>query len=792
MIGKTISQYKILEKLGEGGMGVVYKARDTRLDRFVALKFLPQHLNQAEEEKKRFIHEAKAASALDHNNICTIYEIDETEEGQLFIAMACYEGQSLKEKIERGPMPIDEALNITIQIAEGLAKAHSKKIIHRDIKPANILITEDDQVKIVDFGLAKLAGRTMLTKEGTTLGTVAYMSPEQAQSAEVDHRTDIWALGAVLYQMITGQPPFKGDYEQAVIYSIMNEEAEPVTGLRTGVPMELERIVNNKAMAKSPDERYQRVDELLVDLKSLRKEVVSGKPRERPTQIKAAPRKKSYLYRGLAALLIVLILGSLYLWKNSESKKNDLDESASSTSLQRLAVLPFANIRSDPQTDFLGFALADQIIGSLAYVNEILVRPSSAVRPYQNQIVDALTAGDELKVDFILTGHYLKEADIVRLNIELVNVHSNEMLWREPVNVKYESTFELQDMVAKKVVDGLKIRFSQDERGRMQTNISKNPLAYEYYLRAISYPSTNEGDKLAIEMLTKSIQLDSTYAPTYTEIGHRMQRFANYAFAGSEALRKAEEAHLKALSLNGEMLSALYNLSLLYTETGRNEKAVELVRKMLKINPNYAQAHFSLSYIYRYAGMLKESEQEVEKAFALDPKNPRFRSAGLTYRYLGKYQQAIEAFELDKGSPFEFESKAEVLLLMGQREQAMEYIDRVIEMEPEGYFAYNSRVLKSFINGNIKEGLRIAREWEKTNPNDAEQLYYLAISYGQLGDKVGCIRVLQKAVELGFFNYPYMLTDSYLGTARDEPEFQQVLALAKAKHEAFKKKFFSN
>ncbi len=224
MIGQTISHYKILEKLGEGGMGIVYMAEDTKLDRLVALKFLPRHLSQSEEEKQRFIHEAKAASALDHNNICTVYEIGETKpatgkpgDGQMYIAMAYSEGESLKEKIERGPMAIEEAIDIATQISRGLTKAHSKKIVHRDIKPANLLITEDDTVKIVDFGLAKLAGRTMLTKEGTTLGTAAYMSPEQTQGADVDHRTDIWALGVVLYEMITGKQPFHGDYEQAVL-----------------------------------------------------------------------------------------------------------------------------------------------------------------------------------------------------------------------------------------------------------------------------------------------------------------------------------------------------------------------------------------------------------------------------------------------------------------------------------------------------------------------------------------------------------------------------------------------
>jgi serine/threonine protein kinase/dienelactone hydrolase len=266
MIGKTISHYKIIEKLGSGGMGVVYKAQDTKLDRFVALKFLPQHLSQAEEEKKRFIQEAKAASALDHPNICSIYEIDETADGQMFIAMACYEGESLKDRIDRDPLPTDEAIDIAIQITQGLAKAHSKEIVHRDIKPANVLITEDRTIKIVDFGLAKLAGRTMLTKEGTTLGTIAYMSPEQTQGTEVDHRTDIWALGVVLYEMLTGDHPFKGDYEQAVMYSIMNEEPELLKKVNPAVPPELEQIVN-RALQKNAESRYSSAAELLKALK---------------------------------------------------------------------------------------------------------------------------------------------------------------------------------------------------------------------------------------------------------------------------------------------------------------------------------------------------------------------------------------------------------------------------------------------------------------------------------------------------------------------------------------------
>jgi len=292
MIGKTISHYKILARLGEGGMGVVYKAEDTRLKRLVALKFLPPSIMASEAEKTRFIHEAQAAAALNHPNICMIFEIDEAE-GQAFIAMEFIEGQSLKEKIEAGPLKLDEALSIAMQVAEGLQAAHEKQITHRDIKPANIMLTTKGQAKIMDFGLAKLAGRSALTKEGTTVGTIAYMSPEQARGEEVDHRTDIWAFGVVLYEMITGQLPFKGEYEQAVVYSILCEEPKPLTGLHTGVPMELERVVN-KAMAKKAGERHQHIDEMLFDLRSLKKEIEAGVSKERLSKPKL-PKKSEHI-----------------------------------------------------------------------------------------------------------------------------------------------------------------------------------------------------------------------------------------------------------------------------------------------------------------------------------------------------------------------------------------------------------------------------------------------------------------------------------------------------------------
>jgi serine/threonine protein kinase len=325
MIGKIVTHYKILKKLGEGGMGEVYKAEDTKLKRTVALKFLPQYLTQNTEARERFIQEAQTASALDHPNICTIHEIDETEDGQTFIVMACYDGESLKDKIEKGPLELEEAVDIAIQVAQGLSKAHEKGIVHRDIKPANIIITPEGVPKIVDFGLAKLSGKTKITKSGTTVGTISYMSPEQSQGEKVDNRSDIWSVGVVLYEMICGKLPFQGEYDQAVMYNIMNEEPEPLTGLRTGVPMKLEEIIN-KLLAKEAGDRYQHIDELPVDMRAIAfkenrvqsKQSISAAQRvPKPIEIRS-----KFLYS--LAIIIIALLAGIIGWSIKKQKHHEV------------------------------------------------------------------------------------------------------------------------------------------------------------------------------------------------------------------------------------------------------------------------------------------------------------------------------------------------------------------------------------------------------------------------------------------------------------------------------------
>ncbi|MEE9189818.1 MAG: serine/threonine-protein kinase, partial [Candidatus Neomarinimicrobiota bacterium] len=467
MIGTTISHYKILEKLGEGGMGDVYKAEDTNLDRIVALKFLPLEMTRDKDIQTRFIHEAKAASALDHPNIYTIHEIDKTEEGQLFICMGYYEGKTVGEKIKQGPLGIDEAFEITIQIAQGLDKAHKKKIIHRDIKSANIIVTIDGVTKIVDFGIAKLTGLTQVTKDGTSLGTASYMSPEQTLGKEVDHRTDIWSLGVVLYEMLTGATPFQGDYEQAVVYSIMNEDPKPLTSLRTGIPLELERIVN-KTLAKDPNDRYQHLDELIVDLKHVEKE-----PKKEKIEV-----QKTYM--------------------NGKS----------------LAILPFMSIGDSKEDEYFCDGMHDDILSQVAKIHDLKVVSRTSVMRYKNTDKSIGEIAQELGVETILEGSVRRAGEKVRIVSQLINAKTDGHLWAETYDRDYADIFAVQTDVAENIATALKATLTPKEISSIESEPTENMAAYDYYLKGRYYwrvKSDPEGNMLAAEMLEKAVELDPNF-----------------------------------------------------------------------------------------------------------------------------------------------------------------------------------------------------------------------------------------------------------------------------------------
>jgi len=527
MIGRIISHYKILEKLGEGGVGVVYKGEDTKLKRTVALKFLPAELTRDPDAKKRFVHEAQAAGALDHPNICTIYEIDEAE-GHTFISMACIEGQSLKDKIESGPvgangrspLPIDEALDIAIQVAEGLQAAHEKGIIHRDIKSANIMVTEKGQAKIMDFGLAKLAGQVRLTKTGTTVGTVAYMSPEQARGEEVDHRTDIWSYGVVLYEMVTGQLPFKGEYDQAVVYSILNEEPEPMTGLRTGVPMELERVVN-KALVKSLDSRYQNAGDILVDLRLLRKELELMASKEQPSRENPQPS---------------------------------------------IAVLPFYNLSADKEQEYFCEGMTEEIINALTHVEGLRVVARTSAFSFRGKEIDVGEIGRKLSVETLLEGSVRKAANRLRIWVQLVNVVDGYHLWSERYDREMEDVFAVQDEISLAIADKLKVKLLRGEKTKLITHHTDDLEAYNLYLRGryLWNKRTEGGIKKAIEHFKQAIKKDPSYALAYTGLADSYSTLTSYiSILPKEVFPKGRDAALKALEIDDTLAEAHASLALI-------------------------------------------------------------------------------------------------------------------------------------------------------------------------------------------------------------------------------------
>jgi tetratricopeptide (TPR) repeat protein len=426
----------------------------------------------------------------------------------------------------------------------------------------------------------------------------------------------------------------------------------------------------------------------------------------------------------------------------------------------------------------------------MSYIPNILVRPSSSIRKYEKVVVDPVIAAEELKVDYILTGNYLKESDTIRVNVELMNVNENKILWRKTKDHKYYNKLKLIDEVSEDVINELQLELTVDERNRILKSIPVDPLAYEYYLRAVSRSSSIEDNQISIELLKKSIEIDSSFAPSFAEMGYRMRSKVHSVIESESEVVNAEKYYLKALSLDSGLLSALNYLGILYTDFGHIDEAMNLLNRSLNINPNNALTHYVLSYLYRYTGMLNESAEEARLALELDPVNTRFRSIIWTFLYLGEYESALEYSEIDKGSTFEYIMKGVLYFRTGHTDSALTYFDHVLQIQQKGYMPSYSAICKFYLEDKLDNGKQLLRQWEHRDPYDGETLYWLASLYACYGDTDGCVRVLQKSITNGFFNYPFMLQDYFLDSVRDDPKFQKVLALAEEKHEAFKNKYF--
>ncbi len=650
MIGKNVSHYRILEKLGEGGMGVVYRAEDTKLQRTVVLKFLSPTALGTEEEKARFINEARAAAALNHQNICTVHEIDEAE-GQPFIAMEFIDGRSLKEIVKTGPLKLDEAVDIALQVAQGLQEAHEKGIVHRDVKSANIMVTGRGQAKIMDFGLAKSPGGTRLTREGTTLGTVAYMSPEQARGEAVDHRTDIWSFGVVLYETIAGRLPFQGDYDQAVVYSILNEHPEPLTALRTGVPMELEQVVT-RCLEKNPAERYQTAGDLVADLRRLKRILTDQLSRSRREDYQPAAERRLPWWPWIAAGVIIVVLALVFLPRYFPPDQVPSEEQSVSERAM-LVVLPFENL-GPPEDEYFADGITEEITSRLAALRGLGVVSRTSAIHYKDTKKTIGQIGEELHVDYVLEGtvRWEKTADgrsRVRVTPQLIRVSDDTHIWTERFDEQFEEIFTIQSKIAERVTEELDITLSRSEQSTLKARPTENCIAYQAYLRGLDYMkyshSPEENYRRAEQILEQAVELDPQFALAYVQLSkaHRSLYFFGYDHT-EERLALAKAAIEKAIELESELPEVHVALGYYYYQ-GRldYDRALEEFSIAAKDLPNDTDLLADIAYIWRRQGHFQQAIDNLEQSVAMNPKDVLLIvELAYTYLYVRRYEEGIQ------------------------------------------------------------------------------------------------------------------------------------------------------
>jgi len=800
VVGETVSHYHIVGKLGGGGMGLVYDAEDVRLGRHVALKFIPAETASDPKALERFVREARAASQLNHPGICTIYDIEDDANGQPFIVMEKLEGLSLKERLAGGaPLDTDEILDIGIQVADALAACHEKGIIHRDIKPANIFITKSGQVKILDFGLAKLS-RAYATDEygtaedplsiaGDIFGTAVYMSPEQARGEDLDARTDIFSMGSVLYQMATGKKAFAGNNTVTTLEAVLNKKPIPPLKLNPKLPPDLQGIIG-RAMEKNRGNRYPSALALKADLQALKRDTdpqltVGGRIRSpfpyriSTSTFQTTSRWQTYLLLAVSAVLImVLTLAGLWWYKHRAG--------GALGAKNTIAVLPLLNDNKDVSVDFLRYALADEIANVLTYSRALDVRPPSLTRKYVTGDIDPQKVGRELHVATVLTGHFDKPegSDKLTVTLEAIDARQNRLLWQTTFTAPAGDLIALQSDMAAQLRQGLLPTLGVTGANVATGSHPKNAEAYDLYLHALALPHDPGPNKDAVAVLQNVVQMDPDYAPAWEQLGLRAYYDSTYSDGGETMFQLSNSACEKALQLDPNLILAAGQLITNRVERGELGKAYQAAQDLVKRHPESAQAHFVMSYVYRYAGMLQEATGECNTAIALDPGNYIFRSCAWVFMDLGQTDRAADFVRLDAGSQYASYVTPYLLLRAGKVAEAREAVKQMPTAA-----RYHRDVFESCLNLRPASDLdRLAQDVETSFPSepDPELWYNEGALFAYCGKKAAALHLLNSAIENNYCAYSNLLTDPLLAKLRADPDIDKLLTAARECQESVK------
>ena len=773
--GSRIGSYQLLSRLGAGGMGEVYLAHDVKLDRRVAIKFLSSEFAADPDRIRRFHQEARAASSLNHPHIVVVHDFGELA-GRPYMVTEFIEGETLRRRLQHGRLPIREVVDIGLQIASALAAAHARGLVHRDIKPENVMIRGDGYVKVLDFGLAKFAIEARWsdqarieshTQSGMVIGTPRYMSPEQARGLEIDVRSDVWSLGAVLYELATGELPFADSSAVTVAGVEGNVTHTEREGASRDIPPELLRIIS-KALETVRDRRYQNAGELFTDLKHVERETASV----RSGVFGARTR--------VLAAVTAIALGAVVtaLWMRNNGAVRDMGVQTA------VAVLPFENLGGDGAIDYLRLALADEVATSLSSTPSLAVRPIASSRRFAGGAGRPQDAGRELRVGRIVTGHFSLQQSELRVTVEAVDVDSDRLLWRGTITVAAADSIALRDGLTALIGDGLLPALDVAKPIASQVR-PRNADAYAGYLKSLAISSDPGPNREAIAMLQRVSSMEPDYADAWGRLSTRYYYDSHYGGGGAEALRRAEAAARHALTLDPNHAAAAVLLFNLQVEAGRLQDGYDSAMKLVKQRPDSGEARFALSYVLRYGGLLEESARECEQAVSRDPTNPLFRSCAQPFMILGRYDRALDFVRLDSGSEWARVLMRVIYQRMGRRDDALKQHQQLAPeylrgLAPAAFHGLLARCLSGTEPG--VQGQLSADDVKSflTAREDPEPLYFWAGDLAYCGYTAASVTLLRESVRRNYCAVSAIEIDSMFAAIRNHAGYGELLDAARA------------